>query len=166
MNPASSRSASNRSGDTTPSSRTGSCTVASHASGSTHRNRSRVWLSHAQRRFIASSSSAASSGGSDGRTVKLRSAFIVATLFPWRLRPGRAPSGRHARLAQMWIRRIALLLFFLVVLAGIGVAFAGALLYDFFVVPTPAMEPTLHSGDRLLIRPLEADEIRPGRIVL
>ena len=50
--------------------------LASHCSGSTQRNRSRVWASHDQRRFIASSSSAASSGGSDGRTVKLRSAFI------------------------------------------------------------------------------------------
>src|SRR5688572_20187147 len=66
----------------------------------------------------------------------------------------------------MWIRRIALLLFFLVVLAGIGVAFAGAMLYDFFVVPTPAMEPTLHSGDRLLIRPLEEDQVRPGALVV
>ena len=71
-----------------PSRRTGSWTVASQASGSTQRNRSRVWASQDQRRFMASSSSAASSGGMDGRTVKLRRAFIAATLPsrpPWEL---------------------------------------------------------------------------------
>ena len=66
----------------------------------------------------------------------------------------------------MWIRRIALLLLFLVVLAGIGVAFAGVFFYDFFVVPTASMEPTLHSGDRLLIRPLEDDDVDRGRLVV
>ena len=76
MKPASSTSASSRSRGTRPSSRTGSWTVASHASGSTQRNRSRVWASQDQRRFMASSSSAASSAGRDGRTVKLRRAFI------------------------------------------------------------------------------------------
>ena len=78
MKPGSSTSASSRSRGTTPSTPTGSCTDASHASGSTHLNTSRVWASHDQRRFMASSSSAASSGGSDGRTVKLRRAFIPA----------------------------------------------------------------------------------------
>ena len=76
MKPGSSTSASSRSRGTTPSTPTGSWTDASHASGSTHLNTSRVWASQDQRRFIASSSSAASSGGRDGRTVKLRRAFI------------------------------------------------------------------------------------------
>ena len=58
MKPGSSTSASSRSRGTTPSTPTGSCTDASHASGSTHLNTSRVWASHDQRRFIASSSSA------------------------------------------------------------------------------------------------------------
>ena len=65
-----------RSGGTRPSRRTGSCTLASHRSGSTQRNRSRVWSSHDHRRLKASSSRTASSAGRDGRTVKLRMAFI------------------------------------------------------------------------------------------
>ena len=60
--------------------RTGSWTVASQASGSTHRNRSRVWASHDQRRFMARSSRAASSSGSLGRMVKLRSACMAVTV--------------------------------------------------------------------------------------
>ena len=66
----------------------------------------------------------------------------------------------------MWVRRIALLLLFLVVLAGIGAAFASVFFYDFFVVPTAAMEPTLQSGDRLLIRPLEEEHVDRGRLVV
>ena len=65
-------------GGTTPRTPIGSCTEASHASGSTHLKTSRVWASQDHRRFMASSSSASSSGGSDGRTVKLRRAFIPA----------------------------------------------------------------------------------------
>ena len=44
----------------------------------THSKTSRCWASQDHRRFMASSSSASSSGGSDGRTVKLRRAFIPA----------------------------------------------------------------------------------------
>ena len=97
MKPGSSTSASSRSRGTTPSTPTGSCTEASHASGSTHLNTSRVWASHDQRRFIASSSSAASSGGSDGRTVKLRRAFIPADATqPARRTGARATSDGNA----------------------------------------------------------------------
>ncbi len=49
---------------------------ASHCSGSTQRNRSRVRSSHDQRRLHASSCSGARASGSRARTVKLRSAFI------------------------------------------------------------------------------------------
>ena len=59
-----------------PSSRTGSWIDASHCPGSTQRNRSRVCSSQLHRRFRASASRVASSGGRAGRTVKLRSAFI------------------------------------------------------------------------------------------
>ncbi len=110
MKPGSSASASSRSRGTRPSRRTGSWTVASQPSGSTHRNRSRVCESHDHRRFMASSSSAASSGGRDGRTVKLRRAFIRADpsegrrptdtalpgcnrAFIWAAGPCRHPSG-------------------------------------------------------------------------
>src|SRR5215207_3387593 len=62
--------------------RTGSWTLASHRSGSTLWKSARVWSSHDQRRLKASSSSAASDAGSEGRTVKLRSAFIERAPYP------------------------------------------------------------------------------------
>ena len=83
MKPGSSTSASSRSrGTSAQQARPGRAPWRPSASGSTHRNRSRVCASHDQRRFMASSSSAASSGGSDGRTVKLRRAFIRGRPYP------------------------------------------------------------------------------------
>src|SRR6266540_2542571 len=80
MKPGSAARVSRRGRGTRPRSRTGSWMLASHCSGSTQRNRSRVRASHDHRRFIANSSSATRAGGKDGRTVKLRRAFIAATV--------------------------------------------------------------------------------------
>ena len=82
--------------------------VASHASGSTQRNRSRVCSSHDQRRFMAERLERAQLRGEAGRTVKLRSAFIASDV-----RPGlhAEPGGRYrvppwrARSEALWRRR-------------------------------------------------------------
>src|SRR5437764_3290576 len=95
-------SVSRRVASTLLSSWTGSCRASSHAPGSTQRNRSRVRSSHAQRRFMASSSRGASASGRWARTVNVRCARTTSklprplppTAYTFRLEPER---GRQTR---------------------------------------------------------------------